>query len=116
MKDSENQKRPNYAEPVDASDLKLGSIYFMVGFIDDEMKIPLVETLVFLGQDIHGEGTESIYFQDAASYFDGVPSPKSDDEDGPFGKLYVSSEDNIKNIFTLDKALDVLRRSVERQK
>ncbi len=40
-----------YAEPVSASELREGSVYFTVQFADRDLLIPIVETLVFIGRN-----------------------------------------------------------------
>lgn len=68
------------AEPVLAADLKKEEIYFLLNFLDHDMKIPLLKTLVYLGQTESGR----LQFQDAESYNDavrdksaGIDEPKS---------------------------------------
>ncbi len=40
-----------YAQPVKASDLQVGSVYYLVNFCDETMSTPIIETIVYLGTD-----------------------------------------------------------------
>jgi hypothetical protein len=95
-----------YAEPVSEADLVPGEAYFSVTFSDDDMLIPVVETLVFVGK----EGKGMLTFQDVDSYGKGASKGKD-------GKLFQCKADGLKNVFQYDQALDVLLRcSLRRQK
>jgi hypothetical protein len=41
-----------YAEPVSSNELEEDAVYFAVNYVDDEMLIPLMETLVFIGRNL----------------------------------------------------------------
>jgi len=59
-------------ERVKAADLVAGRCYFRVGFIDEDMVVPDLESLVFIGRDLHPVGP-GLYFQDWTS----TPSAKT---------------------------------------
>ena len=42
----------SYAEPVSSSELQEGQIYFSINYVDDEMLVPVIETLVFIGKNL----------------------------------------------------------------
>jgi hypothetical protein len=42
----------DYAKPVSPSDLRRGQIYIDVNYIDYEMLVPVIETLVFIGRNL----------------------------------------------------------------
>lgn len=95
-----------YAEPVAAGDLKQGETYFIVQFIDDDLRIPLVEPIVFLGRDLRAGDEAVMYFQDAASYREGMRlDSATNDESAGF---YAQPEDQLDHIFEFERALDVL--------
>lgn len=81
MRFEERELKP-YAEPVSASDLKEGSVYFSVGFVDDEMLIPVVKTLVFIGRNLQPTDVGQLYFQDVVSYGHGLRYPGGDAYEG----------------------------------
>jgi len=51
MRFEERELKP-YAEPVAASLLKQGEVYFSVQFADEDMLVPIMETLVFAGRNL----------------------------------------------------------------
>ena len=59
---------PIHAEPVLAHELKEGKAYFSVQFLDEDLLLPLVETIVFTGRGFDGDGLKVLYFQDISSY------------------------------------------------
>ena len=60
-----------YAVEVRAADLVVGHPYFRVGYLDDDLLVPHLEALVFLGRDLNPEGP-GLYFQDAESFLGGA--------------------------------------------
>lgn len=111
------------AEPVTASTLREGEVYFSVQFADDDMSIPIVETFVFVGvnldadldadMDADGAGGDRFYFQDAASYLDGRPWDADDDD----VSLFVQPVENLSHIFEYEQALEELMKcSLRRRK
>lgn len=56
-----------YAESVTAAELKEGSVYFSVTFVGEEMAIPVMETLLFVGKKgkrpQNASSFESVYGQ-----------------------------------------------------
>lgn len=48
----ESRELKPHAEPIVASDLKEGSIYFAGQFIDEEILNPTLEPLAFVGRDL----------------------------------------------------------------
>ena len=104
---------PDYCEPVVASELELGTTYFSVTYVDGEMRVPVVETLVYLGSFVD-DSKESLYrFQDAESYARKDREPPA----GPTHGMYVEcSADYLKSVFFLDKTIDELIRCAVRRK
>lgn len=105
-----------YAEPVIASELKEGGVYFFVTFLDDAMLIPTMEPMVFVGRDLDGENERSVYFQDIDSYrrgirYNSVPSKSNDTE----AKFYSGSDDETGHIFQFEQGLEELMRCALRR-
>jgi hypothetical protein len=63
---------PTHAEYVSASELVEGRVYFAVHFLDEEMLIPELRPIVYLGRGLSGGDVENLYFQDADSYTQGA--------------------------------------------
>lgn len=103
----ERELKP-YAEPVSASDLKEDVVYFSVTFVDDEMHIPTMETLVFVGRDLEENDSGKLYFQDIDSYREGIRHESATEDDHV--TFFECSEDELNNIFEYEQALDVLMR------
>jgi hypothetical protein len=94
-----------YAEPVASSDLQVGAIYFSVQFVDDQMLIPELDPLVFIGRDLSPGDHGTLYFQDAGSYRQGIKFESTETEDAAF---YAQGESEINHIFDYERALDLL--------
>jgi hypothetical protein len=67
---SRNLKR--YAEPISHELLEVGEVYFALRFVDEEILVPILEPIVFIGRNLARGDTDRVYFQDAVSYRDGV--------------------------------------------
>ena len=104
-----------YAEPVSASALKVGDVYFSVQFADSNLLIPIMETWIFLGRRFDPEDVEDrLYFQDVESYRQGI---RYDSEDTGDAKFQVPTENNINHIFEYERALERLMEcSLRRRK
>ena len=60
------------AEPVSAGDLREGEVYFAINYVDDDMLIPVMETVVFIGRNLEPGDVGQVYFQDVQSYQEGI--------------------------------------------
>lgn len=94
-----------YAEPVASKDLLVEAIYFSVQFVDDEMLIPELEPLVFIGRDLSPGDHGTLDFQDAGSYRQGIRFESNETEDAAF---FAQGENAINHIFEYERALDLL--------
>jgi hypothetical protein len=95
-----------YAEPLEISDLRIGEIYYHAAFFDDEMLVPVLEPLIFIGENLHSEGEGNAYFQDVTSYQAGV---RFEDDFWPDTAVFqFFSANNLGCIFDFDRALNVL--------
>jgi hypothetical protein len=101
----ERELKP-YAEPVSERELKEGEIYFFVNFVDDEMLIPTMETVVFVGKNLDRGDTDRVYFQDIDSFRRGIRFSTAQDED--FAMFQSGSQSELGHVFEYEGALDVL--------
>jgi hypothetical protein len=109
MQFPERELKP-YAEPVSATELREGSVYFMVTFIDNDMFVPVMETLVFIGKSAEG----LLEFQDAESFHQKTHRESATRDS--MGNIFQCSEEQLNGIFDYEHALDVLLRcSLRRQ-
>ena len=95
-----------YAEPVSSADLREGEVYFAVNFIDDEMLIPTMETVVFAGRNLAAGDAGLVYFQDIDSYREGIRYHSVSEE--AEATFQVGPENNIGHIFQYERALEQL--------
>ena len=109
----EGRELKSYAEPMASSALRVGAIYFSVQFIDEEMLIPELEPLVFVGRDLAPDDRGTLYFQDAGSYRQGIRFESAETDDAAF---YAQGEDEINHIFEYEQALDLLLACSMRRK
>jgi hypothetical protein len=102
-----------YAEPIALDQLTKGLVCFAVRFVDDEMLVPEMTALVYVGKNLDEGDTESYSFQDFGSFKDG------DDFDSPSERIirFKYSVDGLNGIYDFEHALEVLLRcSLRRNK
>jgi hypothetical protein len=112
----EQRELKPYAQPVSASNLTLGSTYFSVIYVDDEMLIPTVEPLIFIGEnlDVNDIG-RVVYFQDAQSYRRGLRHDSA--ENDPDITLFAGQKTKYNTSLEYEDAVDeLLRCSLRRRK
>jgi hypothetical protein len=81
-----------YVDRVKTADLVVGRPYFRVTFIDQDMLIPDLEALVFIGRNLHPDGP-GLYYQDASSFLSGERLDTAELE--PFPKTDVAGHDHF---------------------
>src|SRR5258708_15953031 len=96
---------PIHAEPVLAHELREGRVYFSVQFVDEDLLVPRVETLVFTGRGFDEDGMKVLYFQDISSYQLRIERDSPEAERATF---YEQHEKDLKHIFEYEQALDRL--------
>jgi hypothetical protein len=57
--------------------LKEGRVYFVVSFIDNDLLVPELQSIVFIGRNLLPDDRSKIYFQDFSSYQEGARFPAS---------------------------------------
>jgi len=105
MRFEERDLKP-YAESVSAAALKEGSVYYSVSYIDEEMLIPTMETLVFIGRDLRPGDSGQVYFQDVRSYSWGIRYETATGDD--CARFSTWSEKDVGGIFEFERALEAL--------
>jgi len=95
-----------YAEPVVASNLREGEVYFSVQFVDEQMHIPVVGTWVYGGKTFDSEiGEDRLIFHDVESYRQGIRHGTDDESEGQF---QIQQQRYVNHIFEYERALEVL--------
>jgi hypothetical protein len=95
----EARELKSYAEPMSAVDLRVGEIYFTVQFADENLRIPVVGPLVFLGENLDERDADLLYFQDFQSYAFGIRYTSSVGDETVAFHAYHPTE--INHIFAL---------------
>jgi len=104
-----------YAEPVSASDLREETVYFFLNYIDDQLLIPELTPVVFIGKNLHEGDSGTVYFQDAGSYRAGVRHSSSEARENAV--FHSGSENQVNHVFEYENALNLLLLcSIRRQR
>jgi len=101
----ERNNLKDYAEPVSAKILQVGTVYFSVQFADYEMLIPIVQPWIFLGPNLSAE-KRGLYFQDFGSHSRGIRFSSARKNQRHF--FQIASPQGINHIFEFERALDML--------
>jgi len=109
----EGRDLTTYAEPVSASTLREGQVYFLVYYSDEERLTPIMETVAYAGRYINSEGAERPRFQDVPSYNQGIRFGSPDSSAASFQSC---SENSMNHLFEYEQALDELMRFSLRRK
>jgi hypothetical protein len=110
----ESRELKPYAEPVSADEIRAGSVYFSVNFVDGDMLYPTLEPVVFVGVDLDDDEVGMAYFQDLDSYRRGVRyDDTGKDAEATFSKGSVKE---LNHIFEFERALEVLMACSLRRK
>jgi hypothetical protein len=96
----------SYAEPISEQELQEGSVYFFVNFVDEEMLIPTMETVVYVGKNLEAADVDQVYFQDIASFRSGVRYETA--VEGDFAVFHSGSRSELGHVFHYERALDQL--------
>jgi hypothetical protein len=106
----------DFAEPVDIEQVKAGETYFFLQFCDDQLLLPIMRPVVYVGSN---DGIA--YFQDIDSWHDGErydPQKSEEEHGGTFtGRVTTFYTHQLGAIFEFEKALDrMCHCSLKRQK
>lgn len=101
-----------FAEPIVASQLKEGEIYFMLNFFDDHLLVPHLRTVIYIGRDVTGENDGKLYFQDFPSYTASGAYPHV--RNGT-AEIISCADDQVNHVFEFDKAVAVLQQCAARR-
>ncbi len=86
----------------DRRDARRGKTYFSVHFVDKEMSTPELTPLVYIGRNLAENDTDALYFQDAASYLEGIRF--GDGNEGDFHTV----DGGTPFVYDFERALDRL--------
>jgi hypothetical protein len=111
----EARELPTYSEHYPASRLRDGEVYFRVRFWDQDLLVPQLDPVVFIGRDLGLDDTDIgfLYFQDLRSYSDGTRfgNPSGDE---PVFERFLANQSS--GVFDYEGALnELLRCSLRRR-
>jgi len=106
----ESRELKPFAEPITNDELKEGSIYYFLHYLGDNMFVPKIGTVVFIGRNLEPDDAERVYFQDLESYQQGNRYELAPDFPGPQARFYVGSERELNHVFDFEHALEELMR------
>lgn len=91
-----------------------GGRYFLVGYYDDNLTLPSIETLIYLGKNLLGEvdRDERWYFQEADSFARNgrvLPHAGRDNED-----ILAVPRDHLKDVLDPVQLADLLKNLITR--
>jgi hypothetical protein len=101
-----------YIETVSRDGLVEGHLYFSVSYVDADLLMPILLSLVFIGRNLEPGDDDEHYFQDLDSYAAGVRYGKTS-EDAP---ATIHHGDIINSVQLYDQALDELLKCSLRRK
>jgi hypothetical protein len=90
------------------------SSYYFLNYVDEDMLIPTLEPVVFVGKNFEAGDQNTVYFQDMSSYNRGIRYQSPDRDDS--AAFYAGSEDELGHVFAFEHALDELLRCDLRRK
>lgn len=99
---------PPHARPVTPAELVVGEIYFQAVFVDNEMLVPELRPLAYLGWDLRAHKRGRYAFQDASSYLAGKTLADSIPEDPVRVDLFEVG--GLGGVYTFEFAVEVLLR------
>jgi hypothetical protein len=99
---------------VDKDELVSEAIYYFLNYEDEEMLIPHLQPVVFVGRNLHPGDKGLVYFQDITSFRSGVCYLTSPSDD--VAEFYTGSEDELGHVFKFEEAVDELLRCSVRRK
>lgn len=104
-----------YSQPVKSEMLREGAVYFSLTYVDEDMLIPVMETLVFIGKNLDPSGVGLLYFQDIGSYRNGFRYGDEVEEES-YGEFCTRSEGPLEDIFEYEPAVEELMKCSVRRR
>lgn len=101
----EERELRDYAVPVTADSLQKEHVYFSLQFADEELLIPILQPLVFLGKHIL-RGPDLLHFQNFESYCQGIRFDPAKENDQHL--FQVAAPNSLNHIFEFEEALNIL--------
>ena len=97
-----------YVRPIAKNELRAGSVYYSVGYVEREMLTPNITTMVYVGTK---DGLFS--FQDIESFQDGLDHSSAGSDDRI--RLYNYDSHSLASVYSFEEGLDSLLRCWSRR-
>lgn len=97
-----------FAEPVKADFLELQGVYYAVSFADERMAIPVMHTVVFIGENLNEDDADVLYFQDIDSFNAGATFASLDGDS--HAMVITVKRHELNGIYDYNEALEILMR------
>src|SRR5215472_13336451 len=110
----EGRQLKPYAEPIVPEELREEEVYFSLQFVDEEMLVPILAPLVFVGRNLAEGDVDLMYFQDYESFGHGLRYSSADADE--LAEFHVFGPKDISHIFEYEHALDELMRCALRRR
>ena len=81
-----------YAEPVPSEELRQGQVYLALQFVDEDLLVPVLQPLLFLGWNLDGDEPRVRFFQDYESFVAGVRYASRSETDSVYFEAYSEGE------------------------
>ena len=110
----ESRELKSSADFVQVSELKEGTVYFHLLFCDDDLLIPWMEPVVFIGRNLEPHEVDRAYFQDLDSYregirYDALTNQKSPDADEDvLFQSFQEKSGTVMAVYEFESALESL--------
>ena len=110
---SEFEKVKPYSTPVLAERLVRGSAYYILSYFDDDLTIPEIRTIVYIGKNVDDVEDGMFYFQNFESYFrlGSYPNHRHGD-----GEVFRFPETGLATVFELPEVVNSLKSCIRRSR
>jgi len=112
----ESRKLNPWADFARAGELREGAVYFHVSYRDDDMLVPYMEPLVFVGRNLEPDVVDRAYFQDLDSYQEGMRFSNAVDKAfvearwEPLFQSFQEKHGQVMAVYEFELALEELMR------
>jgi hypothetical protein len=101
----EGRELKPYAEPLSHRDLCEGHTYFFLTYVDEELLVPSLQPVVFIGRDLEEGESGRVWFQDYESHREGIRYGQPNASEGVF---YSGMQEETGHVFEYEQALNLL--------
>ena len=94
---------------LDIDKIEIGKVYFDVSYSQNELIVPNIQTLVYVGKDLFPERNGDYYFQTSDCYFRNGPFYKvSDEKKKKDLEFFLAKSDYVECLYTSETLVQLL--------